>query len=236
MHKRLNTNPEVKPTTEPPSNRSSPGSQSTEVNTRVTSEYSNASQSQKKTSVLLQIIPVTLHGANGQLDTYALLDTGSTCTLVRSSVVNKLGLYGSYERIVLNGVQSKTELDSQRVDMQINGVSMPTRSYGITALVVNHLNVPQREVDLYRVKSEWPHLKDLNLQETNGCEVSLLIGSDSLDIILPGETRIGPKGSPVGILTKLRWTVSDPLPAYVRDTRGSFMLSLCQPTNSYTTM
>ena len=41
-------------------------------------------------------------------------------------------------------------------------------------------------------------LKDINIPEASSCEVSLLIGSDCMDIILPIETRCGPGGSPVG--------------------------------------
>jgi hypothetical protein len=52
--------------------------------------------------------------------------------------------------------------------------------------------------------------KGIDIPEASSCDVSLLIGSDCLDIILPIETRCGPRGTPVGIRTKLGWTIIGP--------------------------
>lgn len=88
------------------------------------------------------------------------------------------------------------------------------------ALVVDHLNITQQKVNLVDVKSKWPHLKDINVPEASSCDVSLLIGSDCLDIILPIETR--PRGTPVGIRTKLGWTITGSLPGYIRSSECVF--------------
>ncbi len=73
------------------------------------------------------------------------------------------------------------------------------------------------------VKSKWPHLKEIDIPEASSCDVSLLIGSDCLDIILPTETRCGPRGTPVGIRTKLGWTITGPLLVIFVIPRVSFM-------------
>ena len=90
------------------------------------------------------------------------------------------------------------------------------------ALVVEHLNIAQQNINVEDVKSKWSHLKDINIPEATSCDVSLLIGSDCMDIILPIETRCGPRGTPVGIRTKLGWTISGPLPDHLRTSEKVF--------------
>ena len=194
-----------------------------EENIGATFESKQCSQVKRGMPVLLQVIPVTVHGPNGYLNTHAMLDSGSTCSLVLSSVAEKLGLEGSEERIILNGIQGTSELNSRRVNTQVSAVNMVTPRFDVNgALVVEHLNIAQQKVNLVDVKSKWPHLKEIDIPEASSCDVSLLIGSDCLDIILPIETRCGPRGTPVGIRTKLGWTITGPLPGYIRTSDGIF--------------
>ena len=86
-----------------------------------------------------------------------------------------------------------------------------------------------RKVDLVDVKSKWAHLNDIGIPEASGCEVSLLIGSDCLEITLPFETRRGPKGTPVGIRTNLGWTITGPLPGCVKDAEGGMHVYVASP-------
>ncbi|CAB3981867.1 PREDICTED: uncharacterized protein LOC107341021, partial [Paramuricea clavata] len=125
-------------------------------------------------------------------------------TLGQKGVAEKFGLEGSEERIILNGIQGTSELNSRRVNTQ-------------------------QKVNLVDVKSKWPHLKEIDIPEASSCDVSLLIGGDCLDIILPIETRCGPRGTPVGIRTKLGWTITGPLPGYIRTSQGIFHTYVCSP-------
>jgi hypothetical protein len=133
-----------------------------------------------------------------------MVGSGSTCSLVLSGVADKLGLVGSEERVVLNGIQGTSELNSKRVNTEVSPPNVVSPRFEVNrALVVDHLNITQQKVNLADVKSKWAHQSDIDIPEANGCEVSLLIGSDCLEIILPIETRRGSKGTPVGIRTNL---------------------------------
>lgn len=146
-----------------------------------------------------------------------MLDNGSTCSLVVSHVADKLGLKGPQEQIILNGIQGTSQLNSRRVNTEVSPVNMVTPRFEVNgALVVEHLNIAQQNINVGDVKSKWSHLKDINIPEATSCDVSLLIGSDCMDINLPIETRCGPRGTPVGIRTKLGWTISGPLPDHLR--------------------
>ena len=67
-------------------------------------EHSIASHKSSSDSVLLQVVPVTLYGPKGYFNTYAMLDTGSTCSLLATDVAKKLGLEGPVESVLLNGI------------------------------------------------------------------------------------------------------------------------------------
>ena len=83
-------------------------------------EHSNTSHRSSQTSVLLQVVPVTFYGPKGYFKTYAMLDTGSTCSLLLADVAEKLGLDGPLENVVLNGIQKTSEFMRKRVDVQAN--------------------------------------------------------------------------------------------------------------------
>ena len=58
-----------------------------------------------KSRVLPQVIPVTLYGPCSQLNAHALLDPGSTCSLVRGDVADQLNLDGPTTSLDLFGIQ-----------------------------------------------------------------------------------------------------------------------------------
>ena len=73
-------------------------------------EHSNSSHRSSHTSVLLQVVPVTLYGPKGYFNTHAILDSGSTCRLLLADAAEKLGLDGPLESVLLNGIQKTSEL------------------------------------------------------------------------------------------------------------------------------
>ena len=167
-------------------------------------EHSSTSHKSSSDSVLLQVVPVTLHGPKGYFDTYAMLDTGSTCSLLSADVAETLGLDGPVESVLLNGIQKTSKLLAKRVDVRISPLNDFGTQFDVNrVLVVDRLNVPERRVKLRELQEKWPHLTDLELTEVSGTQVTLLLGSDVPELIVPLETRCGPMGSPVGIRTKI---------------------------------
>ena len=69
----------------------SPTNPVVEVAVGSSSEHSNSSHRSSHTTVLLQVVPVTLYGPKGYFNTHAMLDTGSTCSLLLADVAEKLG-------------------------------------------------------------------------------------------------------------------------------------------------
>ena len=180
-------------------------------------EHSNSSHRSCHTSVLLQVVPVTLYGPKGYFNTHAMLDTGSTCSLLLADVAKRLGLDGPVESVLLNGIQKTSELLTKRINVQVSPVNDFGTQYDVNGvLVVNHLNVPQKKVKLPELQEKWPHLSDLELTEVAGTQVTLLLGSDVAELIVPLEIRHGPKGFPVGVHTRIGWTVTGRVPGYIQ--------------------
>ena len=181
-------------------------------------EHSNSSNRDSNTSVLLQVVPVTLYGPKGYFNTHAMLDTGSTCSLLLADVAEKLGLDGPLESVLLNGIQKTSELLTKRINVQVSPLNDFGTQFDVNGvLVVDHLNVPEKKMKLQALQEKWPHLSDLELDEVAGNPVTLLLGRDVAELIVPLEIRHGPKGSPVGVRSRIGWTVTGRVPGYIQE-------------------
>ena len=141
------------------------------------SEHSSASHKSSSDSVLLQVVPVTLYSSRGYFNTYAMLDTGSTRSLLPADVSQNLGLNVPSQSVLLNGIQKTLELLARRVNVQVSPLNVFGTRFDVNrVLVVEHLNVPERKVDLRE------------------SQVTLLLESDVPELIVLLETRCGPNG------------------------------------------
>ena len=55
--------------------------------------------------VLLQVVPISIYGPKGHINTYGMVDTASSCTLVMTEIENKLEMDGQKQNLTLNGIQ-----------------------------------------------------------------------------------------------------------------------------------
>ena len=95
-------------------------------------------------------------------------------------------------------------------------------------LVVDHLNVPERKMKLQELQV-WPHLSDLELTEVAGTQVTLLLGSDVAELVVPLEILHGLKGSPVGVRTREGWTVTGRVPGYIQEQESVCKVHVATP-------
>ena len=113
------------------------------------------------------------------------------------------------ESVLLNGIQKSSKTLTKRDDVQASQFNDFGTTFDVHRVpVVDRLNVPERRVNFRELQEKWPHIADLELDEVSVTPVTLLVASDVPKLIVPLETRCGPKGSPVGVRTKLGWTVT----------------------------
>lgn len=77
--------------------------------------------------ILLKVLPVTLKGPAGSMQTFALLDGGSSVTLVAEEVAKKIGATGPRENLKLSWINADSQdMPSSRVNLIIQGKGEPT--------------------------------------------------------------------------------------------------------------
>uniref|UniRef100_A0A182NCB8 Peptidase A2 domain-containing protein n=1 Tax=Anopheles dirus TaxID=7168 RepID=A0A182NCB8_9DIPT len=78
--------------------------------------------------VMLRYVPVTLYGRGKRVDTVALLDEGSTVTLMEHQLMKELELEGSTKPLCLSwtGGQAREENDSKVTNLFVSGKRPPT--------------------------------------------------------------------------------------------------------------
>jgi hypothetical protein len=165
--------------------------------------------------VALPVVPVLIRSASWStpLQTYALLDTGSTGSFCSKQVASALRLHGREETLSLNTLgMSGQETVTSAVSLLVSDsegmqtVTLPT------VYVIDKIPVNVSTVAINNDLSQWPHLRDIPLATVDILEVGLLIGQNYPEIIMPIEVRRAEHGSaPYAVKTLLGWTINGPL-------------------------
>ncbi|XP_059061887.1 uncharacterized protein LOC131854763 [Achroia grisella] len=186
-------------TTSPSSDDTAPSSSATVTHSR------SLPTSQRP---LLKVVPVTVAGPKGTFDTFALLDDGSTATLLDSSVASAIGAKGRRSHIKIDGIGGmSTESDISLVDITIKGrYSTEWHSLENVRSIPN-LNLGPQHIDREFVKG-LHYLSDLvDFICYEHAKPMLLIGIDNWNLTLPTEIRQSSKSQPVAGLTPLGWVL-----------------------------
>ena len=69
----------------------------------------------------------------------------------------------------------------------------------------------------------------MELTEVAGTQVTLLLGSDVPELTVPLETRHGPKGSSVGVRTRIGWTLTGRLPGHIQECESVCKVHVATP-------
>lgn len=164
----------------------------------------NADDSECK--VLLKVVPVRIHSANGIINSSALLDDGSTISLISDELAQRAGLRGRPEMLRVRGAWND-ELSCESIVTNVNLSGMDNKIYSIRARTVKKLNLPvygMSVVDCNRYKS----LSDIkNMLCTTDLKPEILIGQDNYHLLIPSEINIGSSIEPFATLTPLGWCV-----------------------------
>ena len=174
-----------------------------------------ASIHESEGTVLLQVLPVTIHGPSGSKTVNALMDMGSEVSLIDTELANGLGLeMGPAEPLLLSTVNEMKTHQSHKVSFDMEGNAPHDREMFTVCDVrtVSRLGIHTHVIDWPAEKNSWPHLADLPLPATTSSDVKVLLGADCFQLIVPREVRDGPPGSPSAVRCQLGWTVSNRLP------------------------
>jgi len=157
-------------------------------------------------------VKVRVPGTNRAVQTYALLDGGSTNSFVSRSLMNKLSIQGERREIILTTLEkSGSSSWTSACALTVSDV-YDTHTVHIP-LAFSRDSLPIREENIATADdlSAWPHLKGIDLPRAHASEVELLIGQDSPECIVPQTVISGKSNEPYAIRTKLGWTLNGPV-------------------------
>ncbi|XP_072948442.1 uncharacterized protein [Epargyreus clarus] len=157
----------------------------------------------------LKMVPVELYGPKGAARILALLDEGSTVTLLDSAVARQIGLKGPVEALTLETVGGKTisKQDSMKVNVRLKGMHQTKKRTISGARAIDDINLTPQRLEIRRIE-ECAHLKPISKQLYYEEESpKLLIGQDNWELIVSRATRKGKRSQPVASLTYLGWVL-----------------------------
>jgi hypothetical protein len=134
-----------------------------------------------RSGVHLRIVPVKVCGQNStqEIETYALLDSGSDVSICESNLAKQLGITGTPTTFTLTtineGMKRNQGEEIRLVVSNLNGDESVDISHAWT---VNKLPVSKRCIPTTQDVSRWSHIHGIEFPELKNQNVTLIIGSD----------------------------------------------------------
>ncbi|WP_253302436.1 DUF1759 domain-containing protein [Wolbachia endosymbiont of Psylliodes chrysocephala] len=166
---------------------------------------------QKYSQIILRTIPVEIEGPKGKKIIYALLDEGSTITLIDKDLATDIGLTGYTEPLCMQWTnnQHQTDNTSQKVSLKIKGTFSDAKSYILKDVrTIDNFILPSQSLDMKMVAEHWPYLKNLPINSFNDVRPKMLIGTDNYDLTMPRHYVENTRYDPKATLTKLGWVIN----------------------------
>ncbi|XP_070066031.1 uncharacterized protein [Drosophila virilis] len=152
--------------------------------------------------LLFRILPVTMHGANKRIDTYALLDEGSSVTMIDDELLRDLDIKGELSWFGGRSTKEPTTV----VSMEVSGADSRKRHVLRNVYAASNLSLPMQSLHQRDVQM-WGNGARLPMEPYRRVVPKLLIGLDHAHLGLPMQTkRFAPQG-PYAAATELGWVV-----------------------------
>ncbi|XP_070141602.1 uncharacterized protein [Drosophila kikkawai] len=116
----------------------------------ITSESTVFFHDKSTEKALFRYIPVTLHNGSRAVDVLALIDEGSSCTLMERKLADELGLDGPEEELCLKwtGDMTQTEAKSKLVCINVSAAGFLDVKYVLKEVrTVSKLDLPLQSID-----------------------------------------------------------------------------------------
>lgn len=158
---------------------------------------------------LLKVVAVTVSGPGGSVDTFALLDDGSTATFIDSKISDSIGVDGPEGHIYLDCVGGLSrETTVKYVDFKIKGRHANANFSVHRARSISDLGIVCKQSASYDFLRKYPYLSDIATELCyENARPMLIIGLDNWHLSIATATKKGTKSQPVAIQTALGWVI-----------------------------
>ncbi|XP_055589065.1 uncharacterized protein LOC129741367 [Uranotaenia lowii] len=165
-------------------------------------------------SILFRLLPVTLFGSKGHVQTFAFLDDGSSVTMLEESLANELGGDGITTSLCLQwtGGVNKNISNTRIMEFEIAGTSETRRHKLSEVYTVESLDLPEQSLYFNSMSQEYPHLQGLPVKSYECAVPRLLIGLSNAHLLMTLKAREGRQGQPVATKTRIGWSIFGRVP------------------------
>ncbi|XP_059047222.1 uncharacterized protein LOC131842668 [Achroia grisella] len=171
----------------------------------------------ENSQVLLKVCPIIVKGKTGrEVETYAMLDEGSTVTLIDAEIAEQIGAEGPTRSLRIQGAASSWHEASSRVaDVIIRGRHHTDEEHSVRARTIRDLTLGTQRVNPEILA--YGHLRQLTCEQVcyEDARPKVLIGSDNWHLIVTRKLLIGRHNQPAASLTRLGWVIHGTVPRSV---------------------
>lgn len=162
----------------------------------------------KNRDILFRIVPVTLYGNKTNISCLALLDEGSSVTLLDQEVADKLNVQGIGQPICMkwSGGNVKTIKNSRLFSIGISSIISSTKLSLNDVHTVPNLDLPYQGLMKDYIK-RYKHFEDIPISTYEAAKPKLLIGLNNSHLGTMRKFREGLETEPIASYTKLGWIV-----------------------------
>ncbi|XP_044572125.1 uncharacterized protein LOC123257373 [Drosophila ananassae] len=181
------------------------------VDASATPERNLSCVDEDRERLLFRVLPVTLYGDGKQVDTYALLDEGSSVTMVDNELVAELSVQGVRRQLNVQWFGGRaTREPTNVVRLEISGAGKSSRHVLRNVYAISNLSLPMQSLHRRDVRSVNKDAR-LPMKPYQNAVPKLLIGFDHGHLGLPLKTRRFASEGPYAAATELGWVVFGPV-------------------------
>ena len=167
--------------------------------------YDSRSPTTSRTSCM----PIIQVRVNDTETVFALLDTASTSTFCTESLVDKLGIQGRSQNLILNTLSDSVHTSSKFVELTVSSMDTCSKLDMNGVYVTKHIPVKSANVDVLI----YEHLAGIDFAAScDITQVDLLIGQDHSSALMPLDVRRGRLNEPFAIRSLLGWCINGNIP------------------------
>jgi Protein of unknown function (DUF1759) len=154
---------------------------------------------------LLKMNSVKVNG----LQVNALLDDGSTTSLIDESFAQRLNVKGVNDPLCLlwSDKTRRYYHESRRLRVKISGAHCDDRKFKIELRTVEKLSIDAQTVDIAELQRRYRHLKGLPIEQYPAEMPMLILGLNSWRLTTPLKVKGGKQNEPAAMKTRLGWVV-----------------------------
>ena len=140
--------------------------------------------------------------------TYALLDDGSTKSIISERLVKKMGIKTTEKDITIHTVNGITQGKEPMADFKITSLDENTTLEIQEALVSDSLTAGDDQPPTNKEIAHLKHMEGVTLEELESNEIDVLLSVEFSFTWLGGELRRSTYGKVIGLKTKFGWTLA----------------------------